>query len=375
MSDVFISYNRADKAKAEQLARALTSHGWTVWWDPKILPGERFDTVIQHELEAARCVVVLWSANSVKSRWVRDEADVALKNGKLLPALIENVEVPMGFRAIEAANLVDWKGETGHSEYVNLKAAIQKKLAPSIADPLWSKARFPLLGAGTSTSILDLLNVKSQPSPSYPVDYPKSGLSWNFSEISKAKPLTGIIFEDHFDDNKNGWLEKRDHERILMRVRAGSYRLEHQGEGSWFTWKPIAIDPARDFRIDVQIVHHFASTAQGYPYYGVIWGGADIDNLYSLLLSYDGQFSYQKKVGGVWQPVISWRKCYCFHDLAKAEGRNQITLQKKSKVVEFRLNDTWLEDADFENFFGNNTGFAICRRFTIDVKSLKVTQE
>lgn len=69
LSDIFISYDRQDRPKAEMLARALEQEVWSVWWDPKIPPGKTYDQVIEQELEEARCVVVLWSRESVASDW------------------------------------------------------------------------------------------------------------------------------------------------------------------------------------------------------------------------------------------------------------------------------------------------------------------
>lgn len=61
MADIFISYARADAAHVEPLAQALTEQGWSVWWDRSIIPGSTFDDVIEAELNAARCVIVVWS--------------------------------------------------------------------------------------------------------------------------------------------------------------------------------------------------------------------------------------------------------------------------------------------------------------------------
>jgi len=81
MSDIFISYAREDHTKTKVLAEALEQKGFTVWWDPKIVAGAQFDQVIKRELDAAKCIVVLWSKASVKSRWVKDEANIGCGPG------------------------------------------------------------------------------------------------------------------------------------------------------------------------------------------------------------------------------------------------------------------------------------------------------
>lgn len=79
MSDIFLSYSSKDVERAKQLAEALTHQRWSVWWDRSILPGKIFDRVIEAELAATHCVIVLWSSDSVESSWVRAEAEVAMK--------------------------------------------------------------------------------------------------------------------------------------------------------------------------------------------------------------------------------------------------------------------------------------------------------
>lgn len=49
----------------------LARHGLTLWWDREIPLGKSFDQIIEEALEAARCVVVVWSKQSIKSKWVR----------------------------------------------------------------------------------------------------------------------------------------------------------------------------------------------------------------------------------------------------------------------------------------------------------------
>jgi hypothetical protein len=93
MADIFISYARADRDKVRPIAKALEDKGWSVWWDARIRSGEAFDRVIEKALAEARCVIVVWSANSVESDWVRAEAVVP--EGVVLPAVTILPCVPM----------------------------------------------------------------------------------------------------------------------------------------------------------------------------------------------------------------------------------------------------------------------------------------
>ena len=121
---IFISYASEDRASAESLAGALTQRGWSVWWDRSIPPGKVFADVIEAALADAKCVIVLWSKNSVTSGWVKAEAADALERQILIPALIEEVRIPLEFRRLQAARLLDWSGSTSHSGFESLVGSI-----------------------------------------------------------------------------------------------------------------------------------------------------------------------------------------------------------------------------------------------------------
>lgn len=105
MADVFLSYARSDRADAECVQERLESCGWSVWLDAQLVAGHRYQHQIECELKAAKCVVVLWSRQSLRSDWVLDEASYARREQKLVPALIEDVEPPPGFRQIHSVRL------------------------------------------------------------------------------------------------------------------------------------------------------------------------------------------------------------------------------------------------------------------------------
>lgn len=101
MADIFISYSSRDRALADALAKALKSRGFSVWWDFNLVGGQRFREQIHEQLTAARAVIVIWTEDSVASKWVRDEADEADRLGKLIPLRVPRLpvhEVPLGHR-------------------------------------------------------------------------------------------------------------------------------------------------------------------------------------------------------------------------------------------------------------------------------------
>ena len=89
MSDIFISYSSHDRPWVKVLAEALRSEGWSVWWDRTTPTGSNYYRAIENELDAARCVVVVWSKESVRSDWVPAEAQEA-------PAIVAHGGEPAG---------------------------------------------------------------------------------------------------------------------------------------------------------------------------------------------------------------------------------------------------------------------------------------
>src|SRR5262245_25386431 len=110
MSDIFISYKREDKAEARALAESLEQIGWTVWWDPQLRAGERFDEVIEREINDAKCVIVLWSRLAIQSQYVKDEATYALSLNKLIPVSIDEAPAPFRFKGLHTLSLAGWRG-------------------------------------------------------------------------------------------------------------------------------------------------------------------------------------------------------------------------------------------------------------------------
>ncbi|MBC8217565.1 MAG: toll/interleukin-1 receptor domain-containing protein [Planctomycetes bacterium] len=120
MSDIFVSYAKEDRPRAQTFAQALETLNWSVFWDRVIPTGKSWREVIGTQLYAAKCVVVLWSRASVGSRWVIEEAEIGLQRGILIPVLIDDVAPPLGFQSLQAADLSCWDGAASATPYKDL---------------------------------------------------------------------------------------------------------------------------------------------------------------------------------------------------------------------------------------------------------------
>jgi hypothetical protein len=108
MADIFISYARSDRECARVLAQTLEHCGWTVWWDREVHTGDDFEEVIEREIDNARAMIVMWSASSVRSRFVKAEATRALELKKLMPVRIDLAPLPLRFINIHTTDLSPW---------------------------------------------------------------------------------------------------------------------------------------------------------------------------------------------------------------------------------------------------------------------------
>ena len=131
MADIFISYAREDLRTVANLAEALISKGFGVFWDRDIPPGQSFYDVIVDELKHAKCVIVLWSASSVTSPYVRDEAEDGRSRGLLIPALLEPIVPPLGFRQDQFVDLSAWTGAHDQPGFLQLLTAVTNFTRPS----------------------------------------------------------------------------------------------------------------------------------------------------------------------------------------------------------------------------------------------------
>ena len=186
MADIFLSYARENSEVAKRLSESLENIGWSVWWDWQVPPGQTWSGMIEQSLTSMRCMVVLWSTDSIDSEWVKEIAGKGRAQCKLIAALIDDVKPPIGFPAIQPANLIGWDGTQDFPGFGNLIDALEAQLGKPVKNPDAAPATASEINAppGEQSSSLALLD-------STKLRQLANRLSWHF--CAKATVLVIIL--------------------------------------------------------------------------------------------------------------------------------------------------------------------------------------
>ncbi|HJP67964.1 MAG TPA: TIR domain-containing protein [Sphingomicrobium sp.] len=181
MTDVFVSYARAEEQQARDIVDALRRAGYTVWSDDELPAHRNYADVIQERLTGARAVVVLWSAAAAKSQWVRAEADSARAMGTLVQATLDGSIPPMPFNQIQCANLVQSAGDADSAGWHKLMRSVEA-LAGVPAD---ATSRSQSGGKRSlSICVLPFQNMSGDPEQEYFSDGISEDITTDLSKIS-----------------------------------------------------------------------------------------------------------------------------------------------------------------------------------------------
>ena len=159
MAEVFLSYARSNARDAKRIAGQLRSSGNSVWFDEKLPAHRAYSDVIEEELEAAKAVLVLWSSESVRSQWVRSEANRGRETGRLVQVRFDDTRLPMPFDQIQCADLRGWTDDPDAPAWRSVvesitalaggkEASAQRSPRPRPARPFAISRRFALIGGG-----------------------------------------------------------------------------------------------------------------------------------------------------------------------------------------------------------------------------------
>jgi adenylate cyclase len=186
MADVFVSYARSDKPRVTTLVAAIERQGWSVWWDPEISPGEEFDRKITEAIRGAAAVLVVWSPQSVESRWVRGEAREGARLGRLVPVRIDGADIPIDLRSLHATNLDGWTGDAQAPQAQELFRALTALIGhPGVLSAARPEGEPETLGdSRPAVCVLPFANMSGDPEQEYFSDGITEDIITDLSKVS-----------------------------------------------------------------------------------------------------------------------------------------------------------------------------------------------
>jgi adenylate cyclase len=180
MSDVFVSYARPDEPRAQQVSDLLREVGYRVWRDDELPAHRAYAEVIEERLNGAKAVIVLWSAESVRSQWVRAEADTARSAGTLIQVTLDGAIPPLPFNQIQCADLSAWEGDVEGPGWRKLAASV-RALAGAPKPARSSPGKRP---ARASLCVLPFQNMSGDAEQEYFSDGISEDITTDLSKVS-----------------------------------------------------------------------------------------------------------------------------------------------------------------------------------------------
>lgn len=265
--DVFISYARSDEEIARNLAETLRSEGFEVWFDTSIYAGANWRSLLLTTLSSAKAVLVLWSQNSVKRRWVLKEAKIAMTAQRLVPVCIDDCKRPARFADVQSAMMPGWRGTGPHPELERLLSGLARLAPPSRVDNVRPGYEAGFLGTEISLPAVNGLAAEFRYLHFSVVMNPARRLAWyvaynvrTHADVKRGDqwmpdPMLPASFQPHDDDFRGRGFD-RGHIAAPLTVSWGTVRQAQVANYQSFFWTntvPQSADMNRGWWLGVEL--------------------------------------------------------------------------------------------------------------------------
>jgi hypothetical protein len=177
-----------------------------------------------------------------------------------------------------------------------------------------------------------------------------------------------VPLHESFTSNSNGW-NLSDNSNVKTRISNGKlYIKSNYDKGGAFISKKVNIDTNRDFIIETSITR-LTSGASGSI--ALAFGRKNNTNEFDLFLSNDGSYLLRKLENNNSNKLIPWTSS---NAIKKGTYQaNKIKIVKSNNLLRIYINDQYINEAPYSNFFGNYMGFSVYNKQEVSIDYLNVT--
>lgn len=174
------------------------------------------------------------------------------------------------------------------------------------------------------------------------------------------------FISEQFNSNSKGWYTADDNLK-KFEVKNGKYYIDHKRtEKGWSSYVDHYIDTSKDFEIETKIDK--INGVQNYGY-GLIWG-KDSTSEFIFYIASNGYYKITRKVNDVDQDIVKWTTS---SSVLQGNGvSNVLKVRKEGNYYKFYINDTYITQLDYENFYGNKMGYIVYNKQQVAVDYLRV---
>lgn len=198
------------------------------------------------------------------------------------------------------------------------------------------------------------------------VDFVRVKYLGNTNTIVKKNSTLKLPLLEDFSNNTNNWATD-DLDNYTSGVSNGKLNIHRKKDGGIFISKHAAIDTQKDFTIEAAMSREkYGATGL----YGLTFGRENSSNEFTFLISTNGSYMFRKFDKNKYKKIIPFTS-----NSAVKTGigeSNKLKIVKSGNLLRFYLNNTYLNEAPFEDFFGDKIGFTAYHEQKIAVDYLRI---
>jgi hypothetical protein len=198
------------------------------------------------------------------------------------------------------------------------------------------------------------------------VDYLRIKYLSTDNTVVNTTRVMRLPFRDNFNSNANGWsLDNVDN--YTSSISNGKLNINRKKDGGIFISRHINIDTSKDFIIETSMSRE-KSGASGL--YGLTFGRKNSSNEFTFLISTNGSYMFRKFDNNQYNKIIPFTSSSAIK--TGIGQKNKIKIVKSGKLLRFYINGQYMNEAPFENFFGDKLGYTVYYEQKISVDYLDV---